>query len=521
MSYKVVFFIDGLDEFVGDPSEIIDLVSNFLEAGVKVCASSRPWVAFEDAYGQRPHLRLQDLTQSDIKHYVTARLQDKPGFKLMERVYPDECRDMIDSVCEKSSGVFLWIVLVTRSLLEGLTDGDGIVHLQERLDNLPEDLEELFEKILKNLNRRNFPRACRLLKIHRSSTVALTLLDMSFVDNDHDGPDFALDMPLVVWDLEKKNDRANLTDRQLMALCKGLLEANRSETTRPFTAQIGYLHRTVRDFLEQDHVWSQVESAAGADFNHNMALYDVHLMRIKILTYTGITLRELWGSISSSIFYATKAEDDGSERQIKMLNEIDRAVTRAFTTPLPNKLTFQQTSGFHEQMYWFTNREGSKHQCSFLELAVLLLLYGYVEATLSAMTENQVKQQVPNLVHTALKHIDLRHLGLTLLPPTFTRPSPDQKMLQLLFRYGTDSAWISLDGSTPWSQLMGEVHYPNKFKILQLFIDTGGDPIHELVEKSEFKSIMPDNVKALLKRRKWSRYLRTSGPSGQRGGNHK
>ena len=39
---KLVLFIDGIDEFAGKPSEIIDFITTLTSLGVKVCAAGRP-----------------------------------------------------------------------------------------------------------------------------------------------------------------------------------------------------------------------------------------------------------------------------------------------------------------------------------------------------------------------------------------------------------------------------------------------------------------------------------------------
>jgi hypothetical protein len=40
---KICLFIDALDEFDGDPSDIVDLVQGMKSPNIKICISSRPW----------------------------------------------------------------------------------------------------------------------------------------------------------------------------------------------------------------------------------------------------------------------------------------------------------------------------------------------------------------------------------------------------------------------------------------------------------------------------------------------
>ena len=54
------FFIDGLDEFDGDKSKLLSLLCRLgTYPSIKLCVSSRPWVEFEDAFKQKPHLILR------------------------------------------------------------------------------------------------------------------------------------------------------------------------------------------------------------------------------------------------------------------------------------------------------------------------------------------------------------------------------------------------------------------------------------------------------------------------------
>jgi hypothetical protein len=138
---KLAIFIDGMDEYDGKITDLLDLIQSFLKPGVKICVSSRPWVVFEDAFKTRPSLRLEYLTRMDMKHFVESKLSSNPGFEVLKDLDPSRATNLIDDVAEKASGVFLWTFLVTQSLLEGLSEGERLPDLQRRLSSLPTDLE--------------------------------------------------------------------------------------------------------------------------------------------------------------------------------------------------------------------------------------------------------------------------------------------------------------------------------------------------------------------------------------------
>jgi len=50
-SQRFFFFIDGLDEFDGNCTELVDFVlEHSARSNVKMCVASRPWLEFEDAF---------------------------------------------------------------------------------------------------------------------------------------------------------------------------------------------------------------------------------------------------------------------------------------------------------------------------------------------------------------------------------------------------------------------------------------------------------------------------------------
>lgn len=81
---RFCFFIDGLDEYDGDPDNIVDVLESLRSwPDIKLCISSRPWNEFRDAFGRAsdPQLAVEDLTRNDIKLYVRNTLEGEPAFQ--------------------------------------------------------------------------------------------------------------------------------------------------------------------------------------------------------------------------------------------------------------------------------------------------------------------------------------------------------------------------------------------------------------------------------------------------------
>lgn len=167
------FLIDGLDEFDGDCSELAEFLlgTASTEANIKLCLASRPWLVFEDAFRKRPSLRMEDLTSKDIQLFTSDQLTANPMFAQLQENDPQNARALIKEVVEKSSGVFLWVRLVVKSLLEGLQDGDIMDDLSARLYLIPRDLGNLFRKILSDLDTTYFEQASLIFQTVRASHV--------------------------------------------------------------------------------------------------------------------------------------------------------------------------------------------------------------------------------------------------------------------------------------------------------------------------------------------------------------
>lgn len=106
--HKFCFFIDGLDEFIGNFSVAVNFVESLARiSDTKVIVSSRPETSFRKAFRLKPQLRLQDLTRNDIDVYINDIVGNHPHLRALRSVHS---QDMIDDVLrelrDKASGGF-------------------------------------------------------------------------------------------------------------------------------------------------------------------------------------------------------------------------------------------------------------------------------------------------------------------------------------------------------------------------------------------------------------------------------
>jgi hypothetical protein len=278
-SRRFFFLIDGLDEFGGEPKDIIELILSIARPNVKICVASRPWLPFEDAFKKRPSLLLEHLTRHDISTYVTACFCTNEHYIRLQCDEPTQALMLLEGIVGKASGVFLWVRLVVESLLGGLSNADRMSDLQARLNALPSDLEALFDNLLNRLEPQYFTQACEffcLLRTYRQTEPlegisyhapqrnfgTPSLLAMYFADDENTMS--SLEAPWAFLEMSDALRKAEHMRRRLIARCRGFLETWTPNGERPFfDHEITYLHRTARDYIESDDYWEKVQQTVG------------------------------------------------------------------------------------------------------------------------------------------------------------------------------------------------------------------------------------------------------------------
>lgn len=290
---KLFFLIDGLDEYDGKPNDIIHLIEVLKTSNqVKICVSSRPWNEFEKVYGQDASRKLyvESLTKQDIESYVRDTLEKDPSYQdLVEEEGDGQSLDLVQDIVDAAQGVFLWVFLVVRSLLEGLTNADRVVDLQRRLRLLPTDLNEYFERILFTIDSFYRRQTAQMFQVTLVSREILPLMSYWFV-HQHDA-ELAFKLMVEPLSIQKTTVRLKQMRKRLNACCKGLLEVNFYDASNYndstlsssilFDWKVDFLHRTVRDFLILPDMQAMLDEWAGDDFDADKAICQAILCQIK------------------------------------------------------------------------------------------------------------------------------------------------------------------------------------------------------------------------------------------------
>ncbi|KAF4874183.1 hypothetical protein CGCSCA1_v006686 [Colletotrichum siamense] len=241
-SNVVVFFIDGLDEFVGEHQAIVDLLLSWVgryPTNIKICVSSREWVVFTRAFVHSPKIKLHEITFRDIQSFVRHKLADLIS-STGDSIATERARSLINQIIDKAEGVFLWVRIVVEGLISSPAAGDLMEDLEERVNDLPKELENLYENIFKSMANESFAtrkdrkKAMRMLLAtipSHSPRIPMVLIRHLFLEEYEKNHNFALDLPIPTpqIDAASRDQRLYRTHRAVYRRCMGLLEVYTAE----------------------------------------------------------------------------------------------------------------------------------------------------------------------------------------------------------------------------------------------------------------------------------------------------
>lgn len=503
ISTMLCFFIDGLDEYEGDHEEMCNFFTEISASArfpIKLCVSSRPWVVFDVTLKGVPGLKLQDLTYSDIQAYVRDTLECHPRMALLTKAEPQHAVNLVNEIVAKASGVFLWVSLVVKSLLNGLMNRDGIDILQQRLRALPPDLDALFAYMLRHIDPIYKEQACRLFQVHRILSSHQFFLarqtNSSWHDESFVNP---LELQLAaeatlsrvkserykMMDPESLPESYEILDVHLKTRCQGLLELHHLGTTyeaielwelgEPATATVSYLHRTVGDFLATETAQCFFSSNVGPEFDPMLSILLSFVIRVKRAVCISCDGRvqtlcneNMWSSIVEALRMVRLIPDEYSTLCFEGLNQLCEATfqewdftygTLESCQALPLRATKQQPKSDDDHRHMW-NR-------SFLGEAVTQGCQHYVERTIAQDPSILADEsKIPLLLYSF-------RLGNTIEP----------EMIILLLKLGANPNHLWF-GSSPWQHALTLMHSTatdeeaenQRYIVLKTMLEYGASP---------------------------------------------
>ncbi|CAM1508970.1 Fc.00g027090.m01.CDS01 [Cosmosporella sp. VM-42] len=347
---KYCFFIDGLDEFRGSPDELITILNAMAESkDMKLCVSSRPWVEFRQAFGHlSSQLHVHDLTKDDIIRYIQDNLEQSPRYEVLKSVSPEDAGSFQSEIASRADGVFLWVYLVTQSLLRGLQRHDDISILRRRLEEFPTELEEYFKAMLSTIDSVYWSETSQVFSMLSCSKSPLPLRLLTAYNKHHDIVDKfdshtgesirqaqhidafledrfsannrrvsetgqlykTLSREAAMGDLLKSIDgtcehlqRSFKEEKELaeriISRCKDLVHIYETDDASSSRIRVGFLHRSVADFLALPEVETILRERLENGFEPRLALAE---------GYVNLMLYEIHLTTSHTEAYAPHAE---------------------------------------------------------------------------------------------------------------------------------------------------------------------------------------------------------------------
>jgi hypothetical protein len=207
----------------------------------------------------------------------------------------------VKEIVSKANGVFLWVRLVTESLLHGLKNRDEISDLQKRLRQIPSDLNSLYSHMLDRIDTFYMEQSSQIFQIYYSASdidvrPTVVELELAVTATYSEAMTFKRDF-MSDEEIQARCERMVLL---LKTRCGGLLEIH-DIMDRPWESiddedaqsrwqvetgcylhdvagirindgvTVSYLHRTVKDYLKKDHVRARLQGhTVSTDFDPNM-----------------------------------------------------------------------------------------------------------------------------------------------------------------------------------------------------------------------------------------------------------
>ncbi|KAF5874813.1 putative nb-arc and ankyrin domain protein [Botrytis fragariae] len=234
-SRPLMIFVDALDEC--DQKQASGMVSFFEElcelaevsqVSLQICFSSRHYPTIVIQKGMELTLEDELGHMEDIQHYIKSKLRLGKS---------KQAKALRSEILQKSSSIFLWVVLVLDILNSEYTAGSiSIKKISKRLNEIPPGLNDLFEMILKR-DGENLEELQLCLKLILFATRPLKPQELYFATQ------IGLDEDCMgSWDQEDVNvDQMRLFVR---SSSKGL-----AEVTKNKASDVQFIHESVRDFL--------------------------------------------------------------------------------------------------------------------------------------------------------------------------------------------------------------------------------------------------------------------------------
>lgn len=315
---KLCMFVDGLDECShvethdasnfdlpyphrdnrylqarrGDYRVLQKLVLDIMQhPNVKMCFSSRPLNSFFSAFATFPVIHLEQLTAFDINNYVSDRLAAVRQWEDLQLEAGNETGDMIETIVGRARGVFLWVKLVIDRIVSEIEDGAYLTQLKQLVDDLPEELDDLYRQMLRSVLPGHRGEATRYFQLVLASWRPLSAILLGFAETKT-----TQDVIVQRWSGKPPISSGELhlllqnMQQRVRSRSAGLLEISEFD---PLSAHgepewlartVQFMHLTTKEFFLSEKNWAHTLFGQddGDSFPNNLALLRASVLGLKL-----------------------------------------------------------------------------------------------------------------------------------------------------------------------------------------------------------------------------------------------
>ncbi len=254
---RLLLLLDALDEHHGNNELLSSLLKILVDKSdnarvqLKMCLASRSWTVFQQHFGSSPGFSIHDHTREDIMTYIRARLEPC-GRQGLRQSDPDSITRLANLVATRASGVFIWVRLTVDLVAKGIRDGTPHRTLEEKVNEIPRELQDLYADTLRRIEPEYSPEAFIMLQTALCSFEPLSLkVFMAILD---------FNVTLYKKNRLRLNFDAGYCLEQPMSSHKsrlvsrsgGLLEAVQRDQSVPESEGlvVEFIHQTVKEYVQ-------------------------------------------------------------------------------------------------------------------------------------------------------------------------------------------------------------------------------------------------------------------------------
>ena len=439
LKVKFCFFVDGVDEYEGeDYTHLVEVLKSLSASpSAKICLSSRPWNVFTTAFGATTgrRLLLEDLNGSDIQKYINSKFEENETSMVLKS--REQYGSLVKSIVENARGVFLWVKLVVRSLLRGMSNDDCLSDLHERLEHLPSTLTAYYHHMLDNIDEYYRKDTAELLLICLAGLQPFSLLNLWFYEQEKISPDYAVQAETKSMSRAEVASIFHKIQKRINARGQDLLVIEKNETTE-FTHLmyvVRFSHGSVKDFLSKKEILEKLTTWASTGFDARVILCNATLAIAKSL----LPSKDIFSPSSYDIFSPSSSLVEHYRQVLLPLSLWSKFVKDFFTYAN----IAEQNESFVKN---FVIDEFQRFSCSFLEphnkktirIEIDIGLMPYTDSILSEMGHFDNDGDMSELFFSLAVMANLKHYAksklttkLNLRKRPFKRPVLDRALREI------------------------------------------------------------------------------------------